>query len=58
MGIRDFFYINKSDRTAMAGLAVLAAIIMGLVFFLGYQEDTTPFSFLKIPFAQSFRSTV
>lgn len=44
MGIRDFFYINKSDRTAMAGLAVLAAIIMGLVFFLGYQEDTTPFS--------------
>lgn len=44
MHIREFFYINKSDRTALVVLLVFAVIVSGLILLLGSHDGHTLFS--------------
>ncbi|MBR1469317.1 MAG: helix-hairpin-helix domain-containing protein [Prevotella sp.] len=41
MHIREFFYINKSDRSVLAVLLVFAVVVFGLLFWLGRHDENT-----------------
>ena len=42
MNIREFFYLNKTDRRVVVFLSLLTAGALAVILFMGHGEDTTP----------------